>query len=495
MKFKVLFVFPNLNLATNLMPEKVTRYVNPDSPHYGIAQLASVLLNHEYEVKIFDMRLGYSFEDLVRLVNEFKPNLVGFTLIATRIKMCYSMIDKLKSLFPETYIVAGGTHIASFKKKVFEECSGLDVAVKQEGENSFIELIKSIIQKKDFALVKGIIYRLNGEIIETEDMPFVEDLDSLPFPSYELFELEKYYAWQRGIVPMVTSRGCPFRCVFCSIHLTMGYKFRARSAENVINEIEYWLAKGMKKFDFNDDEFTFDRKRVERICDLIIEKNLKVELRLFNGIRASDVDKELLLKMKHAGFTAITYAMESGSNKVLKNMKKAITVEQAMNVVEMTKEVGIETTCNFILGHPGETYEDALMTLDAIKNVKSDKINFNNVVVYPGTELYDWVKENGHFLLDVEEYLNLSHPGKSDFPFFETKEFTKKQREKLLKQGILLFRERLIRTRVKEPFASVYVFMSKSNFIYSFGEIVKTNKLVNKYVKPLLFRKYGVNAK
>lgn len=494
--FKVLFVFPNLNLATNLMPEKATRYSKPDSPHYGIAQLGAVLLQNNAQVKVFDMRLGYGFEDLQKEIDEYKPDLVGFTLIATRIKMCYTMIDKVKHLHPHLYTVAGGTHVASFKQKVFRDCKGLDFAVKREGELTFLQLINKIIQKeKDFETVKGLMYMKNGEFIETPDIEMIDDLDALPYPAYNLFDLKNYYAWQRGVVPIVTSRGCPFRCVFCSINLTMGYKFRARSPKNVVDELEYWVSQGQKKFDINDDEFSFDRKRAENICDKIVERGLKIELRLFNGIRVTDVYPELLVKMKKAGFSAITYALESGSPKVLKNIKKIITVEQALKAVEMTKDVGIETTCNFIIGHPGESYEDALMTLEAIKMVKADHINFNNAVVYPGTELYEWVSKNARFTLDVEDYLNMSWPGKSDFPFFETDDFTVGQRKEILRKGILLFREKLIRTRMKEPFAFMYSFMSRSDWVYSTGEILKTNSLVNKYVKPVLFRKYGTNAR
>jgi len=495
--FKVLFVFPNLNLATNLMPEKATRYSKPDSPHYGIAQLGAVLLQNNAQVKVFDMRLGHTFEDLRKEIDSFKPDLVGFTLIATRIKMCYAMIDKVKELYPHIHTVAGGTHVASFKEKVFRDCKGLDFAVKREGEQTFVELLDMLVKKeKNYSAIKGMMFRdEKRELVETPDMPMIEDLDAMPYPAYDLFDLKNYYAWQRGVVPVVTSRGCPFRCVFCSINLTMGYKFRMRSAKSVVDELEYWTTRGMTRFDLNDDEFSFDRKRVEDICDMIVERGLKIELRLFNGIRVSDVYPEMLAKMKKAGFSAITYALESGSPKVLKNIKKAVTVEQALKAVEMTKEAGIETTCNFIIGHPGETYEDALMTLDVIKKVKADRLNMNNVVVYPGTELYDWVSKNARFTLDVEEYLNMSWPGKSDFPFFETDDFTVAQRKEVLRKGILMFRERLIRTRVKEPFASAYVLASKSDFLYSVGEILKTNSFVNKYVKPVVFRRYGVNAK
>ncbi|HLC22638.1 MAG TPA: radical SAM protein [Candidatus Nanoarchaeia archaeon] len=492
--FKVLFVFPNLNLATNLMPEKVTRYSKPDSPHYGIAQLAAVLKENNASVKVLDMRLGYGFDDLLKIVDSFQPDMIGITLIATRIKLSYAMVDRLKELYPRIYTVAGGTHVASFKEKVFRDCKGLDFAVKREGELTFLQLIDAVRTKEtDYSFIKGLIFKKDGAVVETEDMPMIDDLDALPLPAYDMFELEHYYAWQRGVVPIVTSRGCPFRCVFCSINLTMGYKFRTRTPSNVVDELEYWYQNGMKRFDINDDEFSFFPKRVEEICDMIVARGLKIELRLFNGIRVTDVYPELLAKMKKAGFTAITYALESGSPKVLKNIKKAITVEQAMKAVEMTKEVGIETTCNFIIGHPGETYEDALMTLEAIKNVKADRLNINNSVVYPATELYEWVSKNARFTLDVEEYLNLSWPGKSDFPFFETDDFTVEQRKEILRKAILLFREKIIRTRVKEPFASIYVLASRSNFLYSIGEILKTRPFVNKYVKPLLFRKYGVN--
>ena len=493
--FKVLFVFPNLNLATNLMPEETTRYAKPDSPHYGIAQLSSVLLENNVDVKVLDMRLGYDFDYLIKLIEEYKPQMIGFTLIATRIKICYAMINKIKDLYPNTITVAGGTHLASFKSKVFEECQGLDFGVKQEGELSFLQLIDKVINKdKNYSEVKGLLYKDSGAIIETENMPMVDNLDELPIPAYDLFELDKYYGWQRSVVPIVTSRGCPFKCVFCSINLTMGYKFRVRSPENVVKELEYWVSRGMKKFDINDDEFSFIPKRVEQICDLIVQKGLKIELRLFNGIRVNDVNPVLLQKMKQAGVTAITYGLESGSAKILKVIKKGITIEKALEAIDMTKKAGIETTANFIIGHPEETYEDALMTIELIKKVNADKINFNNAVPYPGTELYSWIEKNARFLINVEDYLSLSHPGKHDTPFFETDQFTKDQRVELIRKGIVAFRQRLIKTRVKEPIASIYAFMSKSDYIYAVGEILKTKPFVNKYVKPLIFRRYGVNA-
>ncbi len=494
--FKVLFVFPNLNLATNLLPEETTRYAKPDSPHYGIAQLAAVLQENKADVKILDMRLGYSFADLRKVIEEYKPDLVGFTLIATRIKMCYAMIDKVKELYPQIHTVAGGNHVASFKGKVLEDCPGLDFGVKREGEVSFVQVIDALRKgDKDYSQIKGILYRDNGMVVMTEDMPMLPDLDVLPRPAYDLFELDQYYAWRKGIVPIVTSRGCPFRCVFCSINLTMGYKFRVHSAKRVVEDITYWNKRGMVKFDINDDEFSFKRERVMDICQGIIDQGLKVELRLFNGIRVSDVSPELLAKMKEAGFSAITYAIESGSPKVIKAIRKAITIEQALNAITWTKEAGIETTVNFIIGHPDETYEDALMTLELMKTVPGDKLNFNNAVVYPSTELHDWVKEHGRFIIDPEEFLNLSHPGKHDVPFFETDDFTKEQREEILRRGLLIFRERLIRTRMKEPWASMYVFAAKNDHVYAWGEILKTSPFVNKYVKPILFRNYGVNAK
>ncbi len=489
---KVLFVFPNLNLATNLIPEKQTRYAKPDSPHHGIAQLAAVLLENKAEVKVLDMRLGYDFDHLLKVVEEFKPDILGMTLIATRIKLCYSMLDKLKELYPEMCLVAGGTHVASFREKVMKDCKGLDFCVMREGELTFVELIDKIVKgETDFENVKGLMYR-DGEVIITEDMPMIHDLDLLPRPAYDLFELDKYYAWKQGIIPMFTSRGCPFRCVFCSIHLTMGRKYRVHSAKRVVEDLVYWNGRGMKKFDLNDDEFTFFPERVEKICDLIVEKGLNIELRLFNGIRVADVTPTLLEKMKRAGFTAITYAIESGSPKVLKNIKKGITIELAKKAIQMTKEVGIETTVNFIIGHPGETYKDALMTLELMKSVPGDKINFNNVVVYPQTELYGWVKENGRFIIDPEEFLNLSHQGKHDVPFFETDEFTKEQRMEVLRKGILIYREKLIRTRMKDPWATMYVMATKFDSVYAVGEILKTTPFVNDYVKPLIFRKYGV---
>lgn len=482
---KVLFVFPNIGYDG----------ANPDLPTYGIAQMAAAIKKCNVDVKVLDMRLGYTNEDLFRLIDEFKPQLVGLTIVATRVKRSYDIMDEIKAKYPEIKIIAGGSHVASYKQKIFESCKSLDFAVKQEGEFVFLDILEAIKFGIPLDDIKGMIYRNSkGEVIETPDRPLIKDLDKIPFPDYDVFELDKYYRWKQGVMPIITSRGCPFHCVFCSIYLTMGRQFRFRSPENVVSEFEYWNKRGMNKFDINDDVFTILPKRVEEICDLIISKGLKVQLRLHNGVRVDEVTPELLRKMKQAGFTSLSFGIESGSEKVLKRMKKSINIDQARKAVQWSMDAGIETTVNFIIGHPEENYEDALETIKLAETLYADKINFNSAIPYPGTELYDWIKDNATFTKDVDEYLNNLSPGKVGEPFFYTKDFTKEQREELIERGLYNFRKRLIKTRFKEPFASVLALLARSDKMFTYMEVMKTKPAIINFVKPIITRRKGVNS-
>ncbi|MBI2673326.1 radical SAM protein, partial [Candidatus Woesearchaeota archaeon] len=221
---------------------------------------------------------------------------------------------------------------------------------------------------------------------------------------------------------------------------------------------------------------------------------LKIQLRLHNGVRVDEVNPDLLKKMKQAGFTSLSFGIESGSEKVLKRMKKSINIEQVRKAVQCSMDAGIETTVNFIIGHPEENYEDALETIKLAETLYADKINFNSAIPYPGTELYDWIKDNATFTKDVDEYLNNLSPGKVGEPFFYTKDFTKEQREELIERGLYNFRKRLIKTRFKEPFASVLALLARSDKMFTYMEVMKTKPAIINFVKPIITRRKGVNS-
>ena len=236
-------------------------------------------------------------------------------------------------------------------------------------------------------------------------------------------------------ISIVSSRGCPYGCVYCSIYFTMGKKFRARSPENVVAEIEKWYKKGFRYFQFPDDCFTFDMDRVEKICDLIVEKDIKIRWDLRNGIRVDRVRESMLKKMKKAGCFYIGYGIESGDQEVLDKMKKGITVEQARNAVLMTKKAGIGVGGFFIIGLPSDNFKKFKQTLKFALSLPLEEVRIYTVIPYEGTELYRWIKEgNARFVHPEENYLDYVNRWTSD-PVIETDDFSAAERRKAYEIG------------------------------------------------------------
>jgi len=420
--FKILFVIP---LEYNLLESKVLN-PGPIYPHLGIAYLSSILMHNNFSVKVIDMRLGYKYDKISEVIKSYKPNLIAVSCYSCGYKKAYELINKIK-IHCNIPIVIGGPHASIFKKTVLEEVAA-DFLVKGEGEYTLLELCNTLHScKNNFESIRGLIWRGRSAIVENDDRPPISDLDILPFPAFELFELKKYI--RSDELPIMTSRGCPSQCVFCIVHKIFGKAFRARSPENVVAELEWWKNKGWKKFLFHDDSFTFDMKRAEEICELIIKKNLNISWSLPNGIRVDRVNEELLYKMKEAGCAYISYGIESGNDSVLKQIKKGITVEQAKRAINLTEKVGIGVGATFMIGHPTENYKKFLDTLMFAESMPSDRTPFSHVLPYPGSELFDYVKKRGSFVQPIEKYLD-NFTYFQSIPIFETKDFPLSERKK-----------------------------------------------------------------
>ncbi|MBA7655408.1 tRNA-2-methylthio-N(6)-dimethylallyladenosine synthase [subsurface metagenome] len=420
-----------------VIPKRLERpgLVFPIVPHLGVAYLAAMLKKSNAAVKIVDMRLGYAYKDLLRFLDQFNPSLVGVTSYSYAYKRSYEVVDAIKSQ-GNCPVVLGGPHVSAIRSKALSETRA-DFAIKGEGEYSLLELCECIEnQGRDYEKIRSLIWRDGDAIVENEDRLYLQqhELDNLPFPAYEEFELEKYKKRRLGIT---TSRGCPYRCIFCSVRLSMGNRFRPRSPENVLNEIEDWYEKGWEEFDINDDCFSVDMGRAKKICDLIVERGFKIRYSCYNGLRVDLVDRELLQKMKESGCDFISYGVESGNNEVLRAIKKGITIQQVERAVEITNEVGIKNAGTFIIGHPGETLEKAMDTIKFAERLPFRFVSFYNLVPYPGTELYDWIKEKATFRYPPEVHLNQLSCGEIE-PIFETKEFPAEERVRVLKLGFSL---------------------------------------------------------
>jgi radical SAM superfamily enzyme YgiQ (UPF0313 family) len=296
----------------------------------------------------------------------------------------------------------------------------------------------------------------------------VQDLDGMPFPKYEKFELNKMLEKR---IPIVSSRGCPNRCTFCSIQLVMGYPFRARSPENVLKEIEYWYKKGYDTFEFSDDNFTFNMPRAEKICDLIIKSGMKIKIIFGNGLRADRVNENLLKKLREAGCIWIGYGLETSDLHSLELLKKDLDPKQLKWAVKESKKLGIEVQVHNIIGTPGSTFDTFMKDVELAEEMGIDQVRFFNMIPYPGTEMFEWVKQNGRFLHQPDEYLN-SLDYWAEEPVFETDDFTREERIKAFRIG----QDKVMELHLKRHFGKG---------LGGIGFRLYKNRLVKKYgMKP-----------
>ena len=275
----------------------------------------------------------------------------------------------------------------------------------------------------------GTTCRKNGQIIRNPDRPYIEDLDSLPFPARHLWPMDKLRQTE-DILYLATSRGCVYWCEFCTTVRMHGRKYRIRSPKNVVDELEF-LHKtyNVVNFTFCDDAFTVDQARTEELCNDILSRGLKIKWNC--GTRVDMLTKELLVKMKEAGCVSVWFGVESGSQQVLDAMKKGITPELTMKVLGWVREVGLKPVPNVILGFPGETKESAWKTIKFVEKVSPDDVGFYNVATpFPGTPMYDQVVQNGWLrVTDFDMYDTTK-------PIFETPWLSMKELGKLREAAI-----------------------------------------------------------
>jgi len=393
------------------------------SLHTGLGYLSESLSGGGIENDIFDPALDGGYENLSKRIQQIKPDLIGYSMMSFSYQHNYDIISKIKNDFPSAVIVAGGPHISTFGEMVLCECRAIDIAVMFEGEQA----LSDICNEKAKDEIGGIAYRkFDGKIVKTKPRPLTEDLDRILFPRYKRFNISKY----PKVIPIVTSRGCPYQCIFCPIGSVMGNRFRARSAANVADEVEFWYHKGFKDFSIADDVFNLIEQRVYQICDEIEKRRLwGLRIRCSNGIRADRVNRQLLLRMKEAGFYCLAFGVESGSNKVLKALNKGETVEQIEKAIKEACNLGYWVELFFLLGSPSETWPDIKESIDLALKYPIYDAKFYNLIPFPNTKLYKWIQDKNYFILHPPGYLNYAMHHVNE-PIFATSELTLKERKK-----------------------------------------------------------------
>jgi len=394
-------------------------------PPTGLGYLAQSLLEAGIEYAVEDMRGRGRLSALRRKIRRFQPDLIGVSLVSLEYKRSYELIRRIKEYYPRASIVVGSAHVSAIGESVLEECRDIDFGIIGEGERALIALCKGEIPLDE---IPGLLYRRDGAVVSGSEMELIIELDSIPFPRYVNFDLKRY----TKELPLITSRGCPYRCIFCP-HSLMSTKFRARSAANVVDEIEYWYGRGIKQFVVDDDNFTLVKERVYNICDEIERRGLKgLFIRCSNGIRADKVDRNLLTRMKEVGVKEVGFGADGGNNRVLLDIvQKGETIETIEQAIQDAIDVGLEVRLFIIVGHPGETLSDIEDSFALAQRYPLIRLHLNNPVPYPGTALFEWVRSHDCFLISPEEYLNNVTDSDNE-PIFMTPELSADVRRQIL---------------------------------------------------------------
>jgi radical SAM superfamily enzyme YgiQ (UPF0313 family) len=413
--------------------------VNPPTPKgstghlpfalLGLGYLAAVLEKNQYKVDVIDCQvLKLTYEQFKNELGKRQPNIVGITSTTLTYKSGLQIAKIAKEVCPSCLTVMGGPHVTFWDDEALQECPSLDIVVRKEGENTMLEFAERIEAGKNYHDVLGITCRKDGKIVRNPDRPYIEDLDSLPFPARHLWPMERLREYE-DILYLAASRGCVFWCEFCATVRMHGRKFRMRSPKNIVDELEF-LHKtyGVNKFTFCDDAFTVDQARIEELCREITDRKMKIQWNC--GTRVDMVTRELLVKMKEAGCISVWFGVESGSQQVLDAMKKGISIEQTVRVFGWVRELGLKPVPNVVLGFPGETKETAWKTIKFIERISPGDVGFYNVATpFPGTPLYDLVKENGWLkVTDFDKYDTV-------IPIFETPTLSMKELREIREQA------------------------------------------------------------
>jgi radical SAM superfamily enzyme YgiQ (UPF0313 family) len=410
---KVLLIYPPIK-----SDEVYSKYSKaaPCMPPLGICYLASYLLDANYDVKIIDCVVErLTLGELKSRILKYSPTIVGVSSTTVAFYHAKKVISLVKSIDSEIHIILGGAHITALPEETMYEAEDIDVGVIGEGEETLLELVNKITNKKTYTSVKGIIYRNNGTIVRNNPRCSNKNLDSINFPARELLvDLSSYshtaFRGKKGelTTTMITSRGCPFKCTYCDQSI-FGRTWRKHSADYVFAEMKLLNSVfGVKFITIEDDNFTLDKKRVVEICNKIITNSLDVKWAISG--RVNSLDNRILRLMKKAGCETIYIGIESGSPRILKLIKKGISKQEVNEGIRIIKKCGLRVIGSFILGIPSETKEEMEQTVNFALSLPLDGASFFIFTPYPNTELRATALKCGKVSTNWQDYSG--HPSK-----------------------------------------------------------------------------------
>jgi radical SAM superfamily enzyme YgiQ (UPF0313 family) len=426
---------PAENLVKTFAPEALTEEMGFYPPMGLLYVAAGVKQAHgdRFQIEVLDTQVErMDSARIERFIAERRPDVVGISC------MTFLLIDALKvarlakRVDPKIHVVIGGAHPTIYPEEMASQ-PDIDSIVIGEGEHAFAELLPALEEGRSLSGIAGVGFKENGRVVINPGRDFIRDLDSLPFPDRGLLPTERYYNVlgdsKVTMTSLLTSRGCPFKCTFCTNK--DGKICRMRSPENVVREIEACFAQGITDFDIIDDTFTINKKRAMAIAELILERGLKITMDL--RARVDTVDQELLDKLAEAGCNRIRFGVESGDPGVLENIQKGITLEQIRKAYPMARKAGMVTFAYFMLGMPGETELEIKKSLKLAKELRPDFAQFLIFTPFPATLSYEEGMRKG--ILKDDYWREFSaHPTEDFVAQWWTENFTHEELEKWQKK-------------------------------------------------------------
>jgi len=432
MKTNITFVTP---------PSKILKlgFLSYQQP-INLAYLAAAVAKAGFEAQIWDYGIDeFTENEFVNRIKVFGPKVIGFHCKTFNIMQGHYLAGIVKKYFPEIMTVVGGPHSSALPEKTLNEFPDFDALVIGEGEATIVNLCENVSKRSSLDDVKGLIFRKGGNLVRTPPRELIEDLDTLQYPARDLLSVNvrnRYHTTKgisnlnHNVTEIFTSRGCAGKCTFCAVNVAYGNRVRFRSVDNVLGEVEECLHKfNYNHIIFQDDTLTLRQGRVHEL----LKGFRKIGLKSWScDSRVNTVSKELLRDMALSGCKKISFGIESGSEKILRLIKKNITVEQVKNAVSWAKSAGIHLVeCPFIIGsHPDETYEDIKLTWKLIREIKPDILAVSTIVPYPGTELYTLMKDGGYLTTENwEDFQGIGTKFKWRTKYFSSEDLVKLQQK------------------------------------------------------------------
>ena len=417
-------------------------------PPFGLGYLATAIRKN-HDVKILDgIKEKLTLEKFDEFLKSNQFDVVGIQIFTFQIVKAKEYIKFIKKAFPRIKIILGGPHPSCSSLNIFQFFPEIDWAFKGEAEIGLVRLLDLLaeneeISQKDMADIPGLIWRSNEQTVANKQI-FIDDLDSLGMPSWDILRPDLYPLAPHGgffknypIAPIIITRGCPFSCTYCAGSLVSGKKIRFRSVDNVIEEIKFLHDNyGIREIHIEDDNFTFNPEFVKDFCRKLKENNLNISWTCPNGVRLDTLTEELLMTMKNSGLYSISVGIESGSGRILKDMKKSLTKEKIREKVSLIKKCGLEVSGFFIIGYPTETMEDIMETMNFSIELGLKRAGFSLFKPFPGTEVTRKLIESG-------EIKEMSDEDWGRFVLadavYAPKGFTREQMKKLRRKALVRF--------------------------------------------------------